>query len=604
MLRPKGRYLRLQRWAWAASPAFGLLVVHQLLTGHPVGALTWGLQLLAALVLGSVMFIRPNRLGLLASAVVVLLSGLLLLERIGTAHVWSNDNSAFFDLVSPLATKTQVIVGDGQYLYRTWDLASTNSGVNDVEVTFEARAESKDFNGAWFIGDGQAGAEPISLRAASSGDSTPTFYPTDGGNYIYRRAHTGAPIAGRHFRATIETRSLLSAAAPTCGRILLAEPGARHKEEAELCPVAEWRSKEIMWTVPSSATRPEIDLLLIGFTGGQIQIKELQIEEMIEDRWTSVGVPAPTGAEIRLSWPDRDWRVGSSHRFIPEDTWKRYNVTLPTPSLMPGHALTGALSTETGTRVAIRNLELRPTRHSAQLLARPRSVRHRLWYPHPNILGHSLLALTTVAVVLGSPTHALLALPAGVAGITMTGSRAGLLALLPVLLFRLLSRRSPHQHRSVTLPFIIIGLLAIVGILQVSAFERSEQDIPRQEIWAESFTAVLEYPLLGLGAESEFRTYWQSRTGGDTEVSHAHNFWLQWSSVYGVAGAVAAIWWTAALVFLASRPYPKLGLALVTPFMLMNLFDTTLISSGVFVPLLAAINSLYYPSGHDRPGVP
>lgn len=308
-----------------------------------------------------------------------------------------------------------------------------------------------------------------------------------------------------------------------------------------------------------------------------------------------------TSITVRPSIPGFRSEADNMLRFVPRPAWTSQVLELHLKKL-PERAnedlLTLAMVLDAGTSIMLRNIELRSlTPHTTP--PRPKSYpRVSLWFPQPNLAGHTwaTIGLAVASIGFSVPTlfaSAFLTVPL----VVLSGSRIALASLLLGLssFFWMVSRRRWQRASLVALGILSLALISSWSPLSLGRFQVSavENEVSRQEIWTQALKTMYEHPYAGLGRD-EFSKTW--RTDSSTPRSglptHAHNIWLQYAIKYGVPGLVSILTLTGGLILLAWRWAKGRGLALIIPILLMNFFDSTLFYAGVIYPLVLGLNGL------------
>ena len=343
--------------------------------------------------------------------------------------------------------------------------------------------------------------------------------------------------------------------------------------------------------MPAAAKSQVVRVVLNDFDGLSYDVKDVRLFERASGRWLRLEPLIPEGAYLNLVWPGRASEVHSGFSFIPTSDWQTYTFTADGPSLAAAQTVTATLHTGAGLSVAVRNV----TFSAAPGNVRPRPLfrwfRQRFWFGHANLASHTIVALGLTALTFGSPATRAWAAALTAFGVALTGSSAAWLAGVGGA-FAIFSLRLSKLRR--------IGLTSLLGValtgylLYAGLPDNLTGDLSRRaKIWSLAAQAFRAEPLTGLG-ENAFGAYWARAypAVGTERVPHAHNFWLQLASSYGLCGVVAATWLSAGVLYLAWRWGRWRGLAFAAPFFVLNLFDYTFFYSGVLFPLLLGMNAL------------
>jgi O-Antigen ligase len=333
--------------------------------------------------------------------------------------------------------------------------------------------------------------------------------------------------------------------------------------------------------------------LLLGFAQ-PIEVRHFMLEEFVNGIWRSVGPVLPTPATMRLFWSDAPSKAVAELPLELEREWRSYSVAaekFPTGA----QTLTALLDVRPRTELEVRRVKVAVP--PDQVLPMPQAPlgRAALWFESPNLLGHSLLAAgLAVACIWPRSLLALLAAALSLWGITLTGSRAALIAWV-IGLIGVCGIATRGRERLVLLVAALLCasvFLSMYGSQAVMRFQVSDGSIPRTEIWAAATHAILEYPLgLGTGQfQNYFLNVWPDQTA--QAISHAHNLWLELGVRYGILGFLAGLCLTLALLELAWRFGTWQGLALLVPLLIMNFFDYTLFFPSIMTALYLGLNSM------------
>lgn len=435
--------------------------------------------------------------------------------------------------------------------------------------------------------------------------------------YITREVNTGESLAGRRFRAQVEIRTEEPGSIEPCKGVTLQENGGNyHGECLEVRGGDEFVRYEVEFLAPLEATSEGIRLVLGGMAGTFETIGG-SIDEFISGEWVSLGPPQPIGLGV---WPPLEGARRHdtfSVRSLPRDDWQELAMIVPAGKASPKGELVLSLQLEGGATIDVRNVKLTPLNESVVAPEPMGKNRTQLWYGHPNLLGHTLAA--SGLLVMGGATTVvgtLLAFLATFVAVSFTASRTAAMAVSVGVLLLLMTLRTgvgPGNSRYRRRVLVIVGAVAVMGATYLPgpsnlidrlrlASNSGSALTPRSEIWQVAFEMLSRHPLKGVSANGGFASNWPLLyTGPSTErVTHAHNFWLQFGAEYGVPGLTAALLVAAALLWLAWVFGQWRGLALVVPFLLLQVFDFTLFYSGVLFPLAFSLNLLRGQSGQGR----
>jgi hypothetical protein len=586
----RGKLGRFKGWLGLWGGALLLLAIPRALAGDWGDAGFVALQVALAFVAASLLRAQP---AIAAPALFAALAVLLLaagLERWLNAFTWQA-----YDERGNLATLLQLgyerIEAPSS---RRWSLSSGTSG---LLLSFEARWQAGMAGWNWHRSEAGIRLEPRDGYAE-------VFVPHGPDPYLMRDYCLDRPLGGMRVRARVTLRADEPVAAQGARGIWLQAHDARGYF-VEVLPVAlaglptvalgdDWREFVLEWTVPEEVTTRALHLVLNDFDGVHFAIRDATVELYEEGAWQALGPPAPVGVSIGLDWPGRPAELETSLRFFPTIEWQRYTLKGEDDSLLAAPAVQAALQLEPELVIDVRDVQLSALPGE---VADPRAqsgyARLRLWFGQPNLAGHSILVIglvfLSVARLSWLKWTGLLVL---LVLVGLSGSRAAWLAALIALPW-LLWRESRLWLLSL---LIAAGLILLFGLGRLQGFEEVTS---RPEIWQVALQAVIEHPWTGLGTEG-FADYWRLRGSSAEVIPHAHNFWLDLGTSYGLLGIVAGLWIAAGLLAFAWRRGGWRGLGLVVPVLLMNLWDATLFYAGVLLPLLLGLNLLASDCKRER----
>lgn len=582
-----------RRWLTVMLP--GLLLILLLrgkaaLSSEEFGALA--VITLLALALGALP--RGAARGLIAA--VVVLASLLSLEHMVAASTWhpSLSSQVSLDRYRALVRPQQLVrEGEPGWSERRWSGVGSQT---EISLDLEYRLAEGVPELTWLTSGPGFQQEP-SLAGPAVTRISP---PADGAGYVARRAYTNGPLADRTFRVDIELRTpeALSFAAADCRGVTFREVGG---SETSACFDQELTTELAVhtfeWTFPRTATS-ELLSVELRLPVSWFEVGALAVSELTPTGYVSLGALEPAGLRVAFA-PEGTAPVSwSGPTLAPFEEWAAVRVPVPAAAISAGGQLRVLLRPETGTTVEVRKAALvGPNGPTGRSVALPQ--RGQLWFSHPNLAAHALVAAFLVAAALLRAPLALSALAAiGATGVSFTGSRTALIALLVVTLVLLLrtSFRGPAWRRASVI--VLIGSFLAVPILlgpigaRFSALGTGDgNQVQRGEIWAFALGQMRSDPL-GLDPTS-FQDAWIEAHVGDARPapSHAHNFWLQFGASFGVPGLLYALALSVALL-LFTQPRRRPGATVAMAGMLiLQMADYTL----TFLPVTVCLVLLTRP---------
>lgn len=335
------------------------------------------------------------------------------------------------------------------------------------------------------------------------------------------------------------------------------------------------------WVIPVGVTRIRVAVpgeAVGGEAGGDAGVS-MHVVAWWPD--PSLGWSRYPTADLRFS---RTWSAPTVALELPPDHPERTAVVLRTAS--PGDVT-----------LRLRGPSVTAAESGAHLRS-AQSMRSQLLAPGPNLAAHSAVAVALAVAATAQPlAGVVVAFVLGLALAWVTGSRAAWLGMalgsvLAVLVLRRRFARSRVGAAAVVLAAVLLAL-ASLGLLSRRG-PGLESTVQRTQIWRFAAHEFALHPLTGLsGAGTSFASAWAAQKGAPDAlpVDHAHDLWLQFAAEYGLAGVVAILAFTVALVRWAWRLRGWYGLVVLVPILAMNVVDYTLLYSGVLFPLLLGLNS-------------
>jgi hypothetical protein len=206
----------------------------------------------------------------------------------------------------------------------------------------------------------------------------------------------------------------------------------------------------------------------------------------------------------------------------------------------------------------------------------------------PNLLGHlSIASLGLIWLISNSPLITRLAFAVAVGLVWVSGSRAALLGLLPLLAFgwsQIIARKYWLIFLGVVFATILLfWQLNWVGRLTDIVNLDATTNQSRMQIWLIAIQAWLHSPLTGVGLGNLSTFYQINLPLGALEfnAAHAHNLPLQLVSESGLLGLLGflALWGVYTLRLFKLRAFR--ALALLLTLMILNLVDYTWFTVGI-----------------------
>jgi hypothetical protein len=589
-LRLTGHVVRLRahpEWLVLWSVFAGFFLLHGVLFGAFSAVATFLLQALAGALLSLFSIsARP-----LVVALFIVLVGFLILAGVvqwGSSRTWQSNNA---EPLSSVFTKllSRSISSSGQ---RAWEVAD---GTKALKVSFDARLLSGTAGWDWVRSDPDI---RLNRLLAHDGSFTRVTMPSARTPFILKFVDTGAPIAGRTFRAAVELRSHDPGSAGGSLELWLQEGGGNYY--AKRLPVSlkpEWNRFEFSWTTPKAASSRGIRLVIHGSPETAFDVRHAELSVFEDPTWQKLGPLVPDGFALLFEWAGKSPNAQSQFSFLPDNDWESISFHIRDDSLADAETIRSVLRVGEGLTIGIRQFSITASDSNAQdPTPLPFWSRQQLWFSQPNLAGHTVTTLALTLAMLSRGLPANLALLAGAFSIFLTGSRAAFLGAAIGFPWLALLANGPRFRRrtALVLGLCVVALLALLitgnmGRLQVVGIDSGT---PRVSVWRSALVAFLSNPWTGV-APMDFATFWGEHWDGRTEevVSHAHNLWLQLAASHGLLGLFSILWLTGGLTAIAWRWARARGLALVISILAMNSFDYTLFYSGVLFPLVLGLNS-------------
>lgn len=578
-------------WLFVWLPYFLLLLVPLLFHNDWYGIFSHILQVVFVVLLFLVFrsMYKATSKHWIASAIAVSLAIMALAgigERVLGARTWLNNDTNFIKIVRSSLQKEQNISFPDN-LYRIWQIAPHTDSVN---ISWKAKLISGTTNWDW-----QSRTQKENLEIVKGSKTYTHFTPKGKDSFIYRSLSQPSTISGLSVRSIIELRS--SDEEENCGIFSLSDLGATITKSVNICANKQWQSYALDWKVPNS-TKKDLTLVLNHFNS-PLDIGKLKLEIKPENTttWQTVDTLEPNGASIRLNW-ENAWleELLLEERFSPTTEWQNYSLDLQADSLKDATKITGVITGERGLTIAVKDTVISGNQ-SIQAIAGDNLRRLKLWFHHPNLMGHATVAITLAGLALSQATvSTVLIIIFGIFLIILSGSRAAMLTLGIGILLLLFFKSSKNLLRTRRLTriasLVLIPTLLIITITQFEAFSRLTFGVGRMDIWSVAWQAIQQAPLFGIGF-GNFPEFFESIRPNRAVVNHAHNLAFVYLSNYGLLGGLAIAWLLSSWLFLIARARnfrtTSIFIVPLVCIIFANIFDFSFFNAAVITALTAII---------------
>lgn len=592
------------KWIQVWIPALVPIAVLEAATRHFASAASWFGESTLAVAMGALLVGCRASIGRALQAGLVLVAVLLVIGQTSVGNLWyqgANSNT-LPQLASLLTTGIQEV---SHVASRQWDLPAGTQ-----RAAFDAQIKSVGGPGPWYwLPHGETTVHSLAGNGATAARLT---FGSNDNPYAQKWVRLRAPVAGRLFRVRLDMRSPETIEGEGCRGIRLQAFGKGGDASCSADAIdPTWRTYTAKWRAPRSAESDVIRVVLNGFREQTVDVRHVHLFVASDHGWTELS-PLQTAAATVFLGPANGNSGGATtiSDLTPTPGWQHVHLEVPVnPSRRPLPALV-RLTPATKGRLLIRGDVLHTDISTPTQLVYP--VRQSLWFGQPNLAGHAIAASAMAALALAGGTPAmLLTIFSGIVALYLTGSRTALVAFVLGSLLVMVLRSSWHRRTILTamaaISLVVVLSVALSLVPQAKRWAalltyNDGQATPRTEIWAGSLGAFLRHPALGLvGAHETFTSYWDAQHKGEPheQIRHAHNFWLEFASLYGVIGLLCSIWLSLQLLHLGWRRGRGVGVTLVGTILFMNVFDYTLFYSGVLLPIILAINALNVRDSHD-----
>lgn len=525
----------------------------------------------------------------------LLLAGALVLERYVATTTWhpaAQSGAVSLDRYRSVFAPQEVVGGSSpRWVERRW---RGLPGVTDLALDLDLRHAGGLAERAWFASDPAFVLEAIGDRPLSTHVTPPGL----GEPYLTRRVMTGAPLSGRTFRVSVEVRAPepLEFTKPECLGVLLREVGGSGAAACFAQGIStSWETRSFEWTVPEEATSQTLRVEL-RVPAAWYEVGATVIEEATPNGWATLGPLEPTGVRVAFAPAGSSPLAWIGPTLVPGP--ERTHVSVPVP---PGVVSTDGdlrvlVRAEPGTTVELVTASLHgPDSAVGRPVALPQ--RGQLWFDHPNLAAHGIVAANLVVAALSAnPLGIAAAAGVGMVGASLTGSRTAFLALVGscalLVLVSFAHRRSGRAVAAGTMLVTLVVLGVTIGPLAPRLDMMGSGDgnqIARPEIWAFALDALLDDPWAT--NRISFAEAWNAGNPGDQRPapSHAHDLWLQYGAVHGVPGLLVALAFTVGLILVVRpRRHPRV-LVGVLGLLALQLTDYTLFYFPVSLALMLLV---------------
>jgi hypothetical protein len=478
--------------------------------------------------------------------------------------------------------QVQLVAKTNQFFKRSWFVQPE---ATSPVLRFEAReATSPSLN--WV-------ASSAGIDIKSNSDITKISVTQVRDPFVQQVFFTGAPLAGRRFRVALDFRANKSFPAFGCRGIWLQESGGNYAgvcQSVRLGP--NWKRFELTWLAPNSIHSPaSLQVVLNDFDGITFEVRNLELEERIADRWVSLLQP----------WVQLGQGVGRASNRVylkQSDQWQSYQVTSGKSEQLQ------AMAYLAGAGFELRGIQLENAPINWLRTIQKNNQRYAMWFEHPNLAGHAILAIGLCAMLLTTRFCSRLGLFfLALVALWFTGSRGAWFGYQVAGILLLVWCATDWYQRSALA--IVVSVLVLTGVfvsgrtISIPSFEDGNP-VSRTMIWEGAIQALMEHPI-GLG-EHGFKPWFERKHPGfNGQVEHAHNFWLEMAVRYGWLGVFSGMTLTISLVLWSWRVGGWDAIFVVLGVLIANVFDYSLLFPNVALTLYVALNSMWL-AGQERSG--
>lgn len=568
---------QLKVWLWLFLPPAAALLTVELIKRQVSLSVSLFIGLVVAICLLHQRIRRPALFICVTFFFAVLGAGVL--ERQLTTQVWYSAKA--FNLKSLLGDFDRDLVeGRGR---RVWKVPEATSG---LRLTFEAKINQGSWELDWFRSDAR-----FQLLNKQEGQRNYVEVSTPQGfdPYLMQSYKLDQSIAGRVFRVEVEMRSKEQLLTEGCRGIWLqvwGEGGGFGCTPVQLDNV--WKRFDYEWQAPETVQSSVIRVVLNNLDGLTYDLGESHLYLQQEGSWLELSPLYPQAIYIGYQGMEK----GTELLFRPSSTWNSFAMDIPISWVNDKREL--VLYTQLGSgsnaglRVNFRNLKLFD-QNSETMKPIPSLSRQSFLFAHPNFAAHTLVSLAMLLVLIVNSSFATLSVGILTLGaVFLTGTRtAWFAAYIGFLLFLWFQKK-----RFVVIVAVIVSVVAVLVFFGDVRILSTVNKTSRVDIWKVAWLGFTQN--MWLGSPNEFATFWQANYTGNSDevVGHAHNFWLQFAFDRGFIGLLSSFWLSIGFLYLAWSAGRWQGLIPILVILGMNVFDYTLLYSGVFLPCILILQVL------------
>lgn len=305
-------------------------------------------------------------------------------------------------------------------------------------------------------------------------------------------------------------------------------------------------------------------------------------------RVPSQALDNPSSLTVVLDWPGRTVRAQTS--IVPTGAWTPFEIDVSGSEIGDSAFLIMRVFSDSAGTFEAKGVVLRSVAGPPPRI--PRATRLELFAGDPVLLAHLAVAMATALLATTGTSLVGLGGVVGVALIAWFAQSRGALATIAIwsLLVPLTSSWG-NKKKAIAAVAVVAAALGAGILIQSSRLDALQSASPRLSIWGLALEAFTSFPILGLQGEG-IATLDYFKGTSLPNVTHAHNFILQSAMSYGIFGALSATILLGGLLALAYRYGHVLGLVLLLPIVILNVFDSTLLNASILVATTLAINIL------------